>query len=191
MDGIDGFMKRAVDLSLATVALLAAALPMLMIALAVKLTSPGPVFFRQRRYGLDGREIRVWKFRSMRTCDDGQTIKQATQGDPRITPVGALLRKTSLDELPQLWNIFKGDMSLVGPRPCMRSQIELYRQMYPLYTRVRPGLTGLWQVSGRNETSYEQRVRLDSYYVCNWSVWLDLYIIIRTFRTLLMREGAY
>ena len=112
--------------------------------------------------------------------------------DPRIIAgIGHFLRKTSMDELPQLWNVVRGDMSLVGPRPIVKKEIERYREMYPLYSRVRPGITGLWQVSGRNDTSYEQRVRLDSYYVCNWSLWLDAYLVLRTIRTILLREGAY
>ena len=113
--------------------------------------------------------------------------------DPRIIPrIGHFLRKTSLDELPQLWNIIVGDMSLVGPRPIYTDiEIQKFREKYPLYLRVRPGLTGLWQVSGRNNTSYDDRVRLDSYYVRNWSLWLDYFILLRTVRTVLLREGSY
>jgi len=115
------------------------------------------------------------------------------KNDPRVIPkIGHFLRRTSLDELPQLWNIIVGDMSLVGPRPIYTDiEIEKFQEKYPLYLRVRPGLTGLWQVSGRNNTSYEDRVRLDSYYVRNWSLWLDYFILLRTIRTVLLREGSY
>jgi Undecaprenyl-phosphate galactose phosphotransferase WbaP len=201
------FVKRASDIIGALLGLTLMLPLFLLAALWIKLRSPGPVLYGQRRIGRHGVAFTAWKFRTMvvnadevlesvleNDADMRQQwmIFQKLKNDPRIIPgVGSFLRKTSLDEVPQLWNILKGEMSLVGPRPCMRSQVDLYQQMYPLYTRVRPGLTGLWQISGRNETSYQQRVRLDSYYVCNWSLWLDLYIIIRTIRTLLMREGAY
>jgi lipopolysaccharide/colanic/teichoic acid biosynthesis glycosyltransferase len=111
--------------------------------------------------------------------------------DPRVTRLGRFLRRTSLDELPQLLNVFRGDMSLVGPRPIVTEEIEKYSEAYRLYTRVRPGLTGLWQVSGRNDTSYEERVALDTYYVRNWSPWLDVYLLARTVTAVLARAGAY
>ena len=114
------------------------------------------------------------------------------KSDPRILPlVGVFLRKTSLDELPQLWNVLRGEMSVVGPRPIVTAEIPKYHDRYELYLRVRPGITGLWQISGRNNTTYEERVQLDTYYVRNWSPWLDLYILGRPIRTVLMREGAY
>ncbi len=201
------FIKRTSDITGALTGLLLF-LPLFLLAAAwIKLRSPGPVLYGQKRIGRHGIPFTAWKFRTMvvdaddvlEDCLENDPdmrqqwmVYQKLKNDPRVIPgVGIFLRKSSLDELPQLWNILKGDMSMVGPRPCMRSQIGLYQQMYPLYTRVRPGLTGLWQVSGRNETSYEQRVRLDSYYVCNWSLWLDLYILMRTLRTLILREGAY
>jgi lipopolysaccharide/colanic/teichoic acid biosynthesis glycosyltransferase len=113
------------------------------------------------------------------------------RNDPRIIPgIGSFLRRTSLDELPQLWNVIVGDMSLVGPRPIVTDEVEKYQEVYPLYERVRPGMTGLWQVSGRNNTSYEDRVRLDHYYIRNWSLWFDYFILLRTFRTVVMREGS-
>jgi lipopolysaccharide/colanic/teichoic acid biosynthesis glycosyltransferase len=113
------------------------------------------------------------------------------RNDPRITTVGRFLRRTSLDELPQLWNVFKGEMSLVGPRPIVQDEVARYGANFDLYTKVRSGLTGLWQVSGRNDTSYEERVKLDTFYVRNWSVWLDLCILFRTIGTVLLRKGAY
>ena len=116
---------------------------------------------------------------------------QKLKEDPRVTRMGNFLRKSSLDELPQLWNILRGEMSLIGPRPCMPVQIDLYGDVFELYKSVRPGITGLWQVSGRNNTTYEKRVYYDGYYVRNWSIWLDIYILIKTFWVVLSRDGAY
>ncbi len=186
--GVDGVAKRVCDLALAFAGLSVAAIPMALIALAVKLTSAGPVFFRQRRYGLDGREILVWKFRSMKTCDNGPVVKQATKNDSRITRIGGLLRRTSLDELPQLFNVIEGGMSLVGPRPHASAHNEEYRSQirgYMLRHKVKPGITGLAQVNGcRGETEtidkMEKRVRYDHQYIRNWSLWLDLKILFKT-----------
>ena len=197
--GVDGLVKRGMDLLLGTFFLLLAALPMLLIALAIKLTSPGPVFFRQRRYGLDGREIRVWKFRTMYVCEDGPNIPQAKPGDPRITPIGRFLRRTSLDELPQLFNVLEGTMSLVGPRPHATAHNELYRkkiQGYMLRHKVKPGITGLAQVEGyRGETDtlekMQKRIEYDHQYIREWSLWLDLKILARTVRAVLSRQNAY
>ena len=116
---------------------------------------------------------------------------QKLKNDPRVTPVGRFLRKTSLDELPQLWNVLKGEMSLVGPRPIVQAEIEKYGQCFRNYARVRPGITGLWQVSGRNNTTYDQRISFDEYYVRNWSVWLDLYILVKTISVVITGYGAY
>jgi lipopolysaccharide/colanic/teichoic acid biosynthesis glycosyltransferase len=113
------------------------------------------------------------------------------RNDPRVTPIGRWLRRLSLDELPQLWNVVIGQMSLVGPRPIVKAEIEKYGRRFGLYSRVRPGITGLWQVSGRNNTTYDERVSLDEYYVHNWSVWFDTYLLLRTVKTVLNREGAY
>ncbi len=197
--GVDGIVKRIADLVIAIVALIAGAVPMMLIALAVKMSSPGPVFFRQRRYGLDGREILVWKFRSMRTCDNGPVVKQATKGDPRITRIGAILRKTSLDELPQLFNVLDGTMSLVGPRPHANAHNEQYRSLirgYMLRHKVKPGITGLAQVNGcRGETEtidkMERRIEWDHNYIRHWSIWLDLKILFKTLLVVWKQEEAY
>jgi putative colanic acid biosynthesis UDP-glucose lipid carrier transferase len=197
--GVDGMAKRIADLAIASLALIAAAIPMLVIAVAVKLSSPGPVFFRQRRYGLNGHEILVWKFRSMRTCDHGPVIKQATQDDPRITRIGAMLRKTSLDELPQLLNVIEGSMSLVGPRPHASAHNEQYRGLirgYMLRHKVKPGITGLAQVNGcRGETKtidkMQRRVEWDHHYIRGWSLWLDIKILLKTVTVVWKQEGAH
>ncbi|MEM8666689.1 MAG: undecaprenyl-phosphate glucose phosphotransferase [Planctomycetota bacterium] len=197
--GVDGVSKKVADMAIAFCALIVAAIPMMLIAIAVKLSSPGPIFFRQKRYGLDGREIYVWKFRSMRTCDNGAVVKQATKEDPRITRVGAVLRKTSLDELPQLFNVIEGTMSLVGPRPHATAHNEQYRQLirgYMLRHKVKPGITGLAQVNGcRGETEtldkMERRIQWDHHYIRTWSIWLDLKILFRTVFVVWKQEQAY
>ncbi len=197
--GVDGVVKRIADLAIATAGLIAISIPMLLIAIAVKLSSPGPVFFRQKRYGLDGHEILVWKFRSMQTCDNGPVVRQATKDDPRITRVGAILRKTSLDELPQLFNVIEGTMSLVGPRPHASAHNEQYRSLIPGYMlrhKVKPGITGLAQVNGcRGETEtidkMERRIQWDHSYIRNWSVWLDLKILIKTVLVVWKQGEAY
>ncbi len=197
--GVDGVMKRIADLAIATVGLAVVSIPMILIAIAVKLSSPGPVFFRQKRYGMDGEEILVWKFRSMRTCDNGPVVKQATKGDPRITRIGGILRKTSLDELPQLFNVLDGTMSLVGPRPHASAHNEEYRSLirgYMLRHKVKPGITGLAQVNGcRGETEtldkMERRIEWDHKYIRRWSLWLDLKILFKTFTVVWSQEEAY
>ena len=197
--GVDGAAKRVTDFAIAFAALMIAAIPMLVIAILVKVSSPGPVFFRQRRYGLDGKEILVWKFRSMRTCDNGPVVKQATKEDPRITPIGRILRKTSLDELPQLFNVIEGSMSLVGPRPHASAHNEQYRSLirgYMLRHKVKPGITGLAQVNGcRGETEtidkMERRIEWDHNYIRTWSLWLDMKILFRTVAVVLKRDQAY
>ena len=186
--GIDGTVKRLEDIILGALILALITLPMLFIALAVKLTSRGPVFFKQRRYGLNGKQISVWKFRSMTVLEDGDTVTQATKGDARITSLGAFLRKTSLDELPQFINVLTGQMSIVGPRPHAVAHNEQYRQLigdYMLRHKVKPGITGWAQINGwRGETDtlekMEKRVEFDLYYIRNWSLFLDLKIIFLT-----------
>jgi putative colanic acid biosynthesis UDP-glucose lipid carrier transferase len=172
---------------------------MLAIAAGVKLSSPGPALFRQRRYGLDGREIVVYKFRSMRVTEDGAVIKQATRGDPRVTRFGAFLRASSLDELPQFINVLQGRMSVVGPRPHAVAHNEMYRKLirgYMIRHKVRPGITGLAQVNGlRGETEtlekMEMRVEYDIAYLRRWSLSLDLQIIVKTVFVVLKRQGAH
>jgi putative colanic acid biosysnthesis UDP-glucose lipid carrier transferase len=186
--GMDAVLKRATDLVLASVGLLLISPLMLAIAAAVKLTSRGPVLFRQRRYGLNGEEILVYKFRSMITTEDGPVVMQVTRDDPRVTRVGRFIRKTSIDELPQLFNVLQGKMSLVGPRPHAIAHNEQYRKLisgYMIRHKVRPGITGLAQVNGlRGETEtldkMAERVRYDLEYLRHWSPWLDLKIIFKT-----------
>jgi putative colanic acid biosynthesis UDP-glucose lipid carrier transferase len=197
--GIDGLMKRGLDLTLATLLLVVLVLPMAAIALGVKLSSLGPVFFRQRRYGLAGREIRIWKFRTMRVCEDGAAVRQAQRDDARVTWFGGLLRSTSLDELPQLFNVVAGSMSLVGPRPHASVHNEDYRKLiqgYMLRHKVKPGITGLAQVYGcRGETDtldkMEQRIQCDHQYIREWSLWLDVKILLKTALVVFSRQNAY
>ncbi len=197
--GWGGVAKRLGDLVLASV-LLVLLLPLLgLIALAIRLDSPGPVLFRQRRYGLDGEEITVYKFRSMRVAQDGPDVPQARRNDPRVTRIGAWLRRLSLDELPQLINVLQGRMSLVGPRPHAVAHNEMYRQQISSYMvrhKVRPGITGWAQVHGfRGETEslekMEGRIRMDIDYLRRWSPWLDFYILLRTARVLMGDPRAY
>ena len=197
MYGVDGWLKRALDLSISLVGIVLISPVLLICGLLVKFTSPGPVFFRQKRYGLDGKEILVWKFRSMHTCDNGPIVKQATKNDPRVTPVGALLRKTSLDELPQLFNVIFGSMSLVGPRPHANAHNEHFRKLirgYMMRHKVKPGITGLAQVEGsRGETDtvekMEARILLDHRYIRDWSIWMDIKILFKTFFVVLKRDA--
>lgn len=199
-------IKRVVDV-VASVTLLVVLSPLLaIIAILIKATSRGPVFFGHQRHGRNGRVFRALKFRTMVENADFVLLNhfashtedapewqrtQKLKNDPRITKVGRWLRRSSLDELPQLINILLGQMSLVGPRPIVQQEISKYGRSYELYRQVLPGLTGLWQVSGRNNTTYEERVAFDEQYVHNWSVWLDLYILARTIKVVISAEGAY
>lgn len=197
--GVDGMLKRTCDVALATLAIAIAGIPMLAIAAAVKLTSRGPVLFRQRRYGLDGREIRVLKFRTMTVCEDGANVRQAQKNDSRLTPIGGFLRSTSLDELPQLFNVLAGSMSMIGPRPHANAHNELYRTQidgYMLRHKVKPGITGLAQVNGcRGETDtvdkMQRRVQFDHQYIREWTIWLDLGILWKTFAIVFRRQNAW
>jgi Undecaprenyl-phosphate galactose phosphotransferase WbaP len=199
-------VKRMLDLAFVAAASFVALPLVAIVAAAIKVTSPGPVFYGQRRYGRGGGPFIAWKFRSMvdnatqaledhlnsdPSLREEWNLSQKLKRDPRVTPFGRFLRHTSLDELPQLWNILIGEMSLVGPRPIVASEIARYGADFALYKKVTPGLTGLWQVSGRNLLSYEQRIGFDLYYVRNWSIWLDLHILARTVKTVLRADGAY
>ncbi len=195
--------KRIIDIIGATVGLVVLGpLVMLPAAVAIKLTSPGPVLFRQRRSGLHGRLFTMYKFRSMvdnaemlrvelETFNEmsGPVFKMAR--DPRVTPVGRFLRKTSIDELPQLWNVLRGDMSLVGPRPPIPSEVQQYDAWHRRRLSMKPGLTCLWQISGRNRIGFEHWMKLDLQYIDNWSLWLDFKILLRTIPVVLSGFGAH
>ena len=197
--GLNSLVKRISDIVLASLILVGLAPLMLAVAIAVKWTSPGPVIFKQRRYGLYGEEIWVYKFRSMTTLDDGKDVVQARPNDGRVTPIGRFLRRTSLDELPQFVNVLQGRMSIVGPRPHAVAHNEQYRKLikgYMLRHKVKPGITGWAQVNGlRGETAtldkMEARIQHDLDYLRNWSLWLDLWIILKTVKVVLTRENAY
>ncbi|GJJ04883.1 undecaprenyl-phosphate glucose phosphotransferase [Duganella rhizosphaerae] len=197
--GLNSMIKRISDIVLALIIQLMLLPVMFVIALAVKCSSSGPVIFRQRRYGLYGEEIIVYKFRSMTAVDDGDHVVQATKNDQRVTRVGAFLRRTSLDELPQFINVLQGRMSIVGPRPHAVAHNEQYRKLikgYMLRHKVKPGITGWAQVNGlRGETEtldkMEARIRYDLDYLRSWSLWLDIWIILRTVKVVLARENAH
>ncbi len=206
IDNTQQTIKRLVDLALIVVSL-PLVLPALgVIALAIKLDSKGPIFYSQNRVGHNGKEVRMWKFRSM-VMDAEQVLsaylaqdeKLRTEWqlnfklkhDPRVTRVGNFLRRTSLDELPQIWNVVRREMSLIGPRPITADEISLYGDDYYIYQQVLPGMTGMWQISGRNDLSYQERISLDVYYVQNWSIWLDIHILLHTVIVLLRAKGAY
>jgi Undecaprenyl-phosphate galactose phosphotransferase WbaP len=198
--------KRTMDIVVCSLIILSL-LPLFLVAwILVKITSPGPGFYGHLRYGQDGRIFTAWKFRTMvvnadqvladhlRTHPEDKAAWECDhklRHDPRVTAVGKWLRRSSLDELPQLWNVLRGEMSLVGPRPIVKAEIAKYGKGYELYTRVLPGISGLWQVSGRNNTTYQERVAFDEYYVRNWSIWLDTYILFRTIEAVSKGEGAY
>ncbi len=196
--GADGWLKRLEDVVLGSLILALIALPMLVISIGVRLGSRGPVFFRQRRYGLNGRPIEVLKFRTMSVCEDGPEIRQATKNDPRVTRFGAFLRRTSLDELPQFLQVVTGEMSIVGPRPHAIAHNEMYRKHlhgYMLRHKVKPGITGWAQVNGwRGETDtlekMEKRVEHDLQYIGNWALSLDLKIIFLTIFGSSVRKNA-
>jgi exopolysaccharide biosynthesis polyprenyl glycosylphosphotransferase len=194
--------KRAFDVSLAGVGLVLVAPLLAVAAIAVKIDSPGPVFFGQRRVGRNGRQFRVWKFRTMvvdaeaqlsRLSDlneaDGPLFKM--RDDPRVTRVGGFLRKTSIDELPQLWNVLRNEMSMVGPRPALPAEVEDWDQDLHERLRVKPGITGMWQVHGRSNSDFEEYARLDLYYVHNWSLTVDLAIVAHTIPAVIRSRGAY
>jgi len=197
--GVDGLVKRGSDIVLALLILALISPLLLLLALAVKLTSPGPAIFRQRRYGLDGDEIVVYKFRTMTVTEDGDTIRQCSKADARVTRLGAIMRRTSLDELPQFVNVLQGRMSIVGPRPHAVAHNEMYRKLIRGYMqrhKVKPGVTGWAQVNGhRGETEslaqMKSRIDYDLDYLRNWSLRLDLYIIAKTVWVVLRGQNAY
>jgi putative colanic acid biosynthesis UDP-glucose lipid carrier transferase len=197
--GVDGFVKRVEDVILAGSLIMLFAIPMIFIAIGVKLSSPGPLFFKQRRYGLRGDQIEVWKFRTMSVLENDDKVVQAKKNDPRVTRFGAFLRRTSLDELPQLINVLQGNMSMVGPRPHAVAHNEQYRKQidrYMLRHKVKPGITGLAQVNGwRGETEtldkMQKRIEFDLAYIQNWSLWLDIKIIFQTMFVVFSDKHAY
>lgn len=203
---IGGASKRQFDICLALISLIALSPLFLLVALAIKATDPGPIFFRHRRIGNNGVPFDCLKFRTMHS--DGHALLDAhlrnnpeaqqewaktrkLKNDPRVTVIGEFLRKTSLDELPQIVNILLGEMSVVGPRPVVADEIELYGADAQHYLATRPGLTGAWQVSGRNDVTYSERVRLDRDYVANWSLTTDVVLILRTVPAVFMARGSY
>jgi exopolysaccharide biosynthesis polyprenyl glycosylphosphotransferase len=196
------WLKRASDLVLGSIALLGLGPLMLAIAIAIKLDSPGPIFYRQERVGKDGARFKMIKFRSMRQDADrlleALRAKNEASGplfkmkrDPRVTRIGGLLRRSSLDELPQLFNVLSGEMSLVGPRPPVPGEVAHYEHWQLGRLRAIPGMTGLWQVSGRSDVPFHDMVRLDLHYIRNWSLWLDLEIMLRTIPAVIGNRGAY
>lgn len=197
------YVKRALDITGALLMVLMFLIPGIFIALSILLTSPYPVFYSERRIGRKGVPFRIWKFRSMRphTAPRDGTFAHAEhvvlhwrmdkrQHDPRVTRIGRFLRRWSLDEVPQLINVLRGDMSLVGPRPVVKSETHLYQHLLPFYLAATPGLSGLWQVSGRSDLSFDERAELDALYVRSWSLTADLKILIRTIPAVLNRVGA-
>jgi exopolysaccharide production protein ExoY len=203
---VGGMVKRCFDLLAAAFAIVSLAPLLIGIAMIVRATSDGPVLYGHKRVGFGGKTFRCWKFRTM--MKNGDTLldqclrehpamrrewneTQKLRDDPRVTSVGRVLRKLSLDELPQLFNILMGDMSVVGPRPIVTDEVRRYGQSLGHYLRTRPGLTGLWQVSGRSDTGYRERIILDRCYVKNWSILCDVSIILRTVPAVLRSSGSY
>jgi undecaprenyl-phosphate galactose phosphotransferase len=204
--GWNRHLKRIFDVLAVSVGLIVLSPLFLIIAVLIKLDSNGSIFFYHERIGLNGCTFGMWKFRTMMEgadqllenfLEDSPNLKAEwdakfkLKNDPRKTRIGRILRSWSLDELPQLYNVLKGEMSLVGPRPIVEAEIRRYREDISMYKKVRPGLTGLWQVSGRADVSYKSRIGFDTYYVVNWSFWLDITILFRTFWVLLKRKGAF
>lgn len=196
-------MKRISDVATSVIALILLSPFFLIISVLIRITSKGPVFFSHRRIGLHGNDFNLYKFRTMlpnaeqlkANFSDEQKMEfeldYKLKNDPRVTAFGGVLRITSLDELPQLFNVLKGEMSMVGPRPIVRDELAKYGEYADLLLSVKPGLTGLWQISGRNDTSYEERVQLDAEYIKQCSLLLDLKIFLKTFREVFYRMGAY
>lgn len=196
------FLKRFIDITLSLLGIILLSVFILIIAVVVKVTSKGPVIFVHKRVGKNGREIRIYKFRSM-VINAEELIKEFTpeqkaefeanfklENDPRVTKVGKFLRKTSLDELPQLFNILKGDISIVGPRPVTKAELEFFGGFTDILLSVRPGLTGFWAANGRSDVSYKRRRAMEIYYVKNRSLWFDIKIFIKTVISVFKGDGA-
>lgn len=202
LEGAQAFVKRAFDCVGAVLGLIVLLPIFLVVAMLIKKDSPGPVFFQQERIGRKGVPFRMHKFRSMvvdaedrladlQAVNEGNGVLFKLKDDPRITKIGAFIRRYSIDELPQLWNVLTGDMSMVGPRPPLQSEVETYEEYVLRRLKVKPGVTGLWQVSGRSDLSWDDSVRLDLYYVENWSLMQDLIILFRTAKAVIGKDGAY
>jgi exopolysaccharide biosynthesis polyprenyl glycosylphosphotransferase len=202
LTGVDEFLKYSLDVLLTLPAIILLGPIMLLIALVIKLDSPGPIIHRRQVMGMHGDEFDAFKFRTM--YENGDEILEAhpelhdeleknfkLKDDPRVTMIGKILRKTSLDELPQLFNVLRREMSLVGPRIITPAEVEKYEKWDINLMTVRPGITGLWQVSGRSDVTYEERVRLDMHYIRNWTIWLDIQLLFQTIPAVLRRRGAY
>jgi Undecaprenyl-phosphate galactose phosphotransferase WbaP len=200
------FNKRVLEIGLIILSLPLLLITLIFISIAIRLDSPGPIFFKHKRVGIHGKDIWIWKFRTMHQNADNLLMQYLENKptlqkewdenfklklDPRVTSFGKLLRTTSLDEMPQIWNVIKGEMSLIGPRPIVRDEIPLYGEYFILYKQVIPGITGLWQISGRNDLPYQERVLLDVYYIQNWSIWMDIHILFHTLLAVIQRRGAY
>lgn len=196
------FIKRAIDIGSSLLAIPVFLIPGVLIAVAILLSSKGGIFYSEGRIGSNGRPFRIWKFRSMLSAAD-QHSPSGPDGneqvywrmrkqisDPRVTALGSFLRAWSLDELPQLFNVLRGDMSLIGPRPIVRAELPLYGELLDYYLSVKPGLSGLWQVSGRSNVDYARRAELDAEYVRTWSLWGDIRLILRTIPAVLRRDGS-
>ncbi len=200
------FWKRIIDLTLLIISSPLTVPLTIVVSIIIKCTSPGPVFYGHKRIGYNGKEFKCWKFRSMVIDADKQLEKILAENpqmraewekdrkftnDPRVTPIGKFLRKTSIDEIPQFFNVLAGEMSFIGPRPVTSPELQKYGNKADFILSVKPGLSGMWQISGRSDTGYEERITLDAYYIQNWSVWLDIWIIIKTVYVVLRGKGAY
>ncbi|MGH2543603.1 MAG: sugar transferase, partial [Ardenticatenaceae bacterium] len=202
LKGANLALKRFVDIAISSVALLIFSPIVLLTTVAIKLDSPGPILYRQERIGRGGRPFTIYKFRSMRVGADEELARLATlneadgplfkiRNDPRVTRVGRIIRKLSIDELPQLFNVLKGDMSLIGPRPALPQEVAQYEEWHHKRLEAAPGLTGLWQVSGRSDVTFDEMMLLDIYYTEQWSPMLDTMILLKTIPTVLFQRGAY
>lgn len=206
ISGPEGHVKRLIDFSLSLVAIIILSPLFIILSILIKLDSKGPVFFIQERIGLNGKLFKAYKFRTMvlnaeeillkwlennPKIRDKYLIKHKLENDPRITRIGSFLRKTSIDELPQLFNVLKGDMSLVGPRPYLVRELDDINKYAKYLWRVPPGITGLWQINGRNDVDFEDRLKMDMQYISNWNIWLDLNILFKTIPAVLKKDGAY